>query len=401
MRVMVLGGVGAVAKETTRDLLYNSSFKEIVIADWNIEKAGQLAGELESICRDQEIPEGYRCEANKPDFYNKKISTLQVDASEAKNLVPYFKEMDIVACGLPFEFDLPVTEAAATAGVNALDLSFADEQMNFHEQAKAKNITYIPGVGATPGITNVMARKGVEQLDRADEVHINFAAYRCLAPAPGLIETTFWEFDPATKERVYYQDGEMISVPPFTGEQKARFHDLIGEQTVVYIPHPETSTISKSYPGLKHVNVRGTFPPHVMRLMRSLLESGILSHEEINHFGQKTTPYKAMQQLLLVLPESKQNETWAYGLVVEVKGEKDGKPLSYIYRNQHPSQDQWGGIAAYYKNVGIPLAIGAEMLGRGEIEVKGVIAPELAIKPEPFFKELAARKIEVVEEVLE
>ena len=45
----------------------------------------------------------------------------------------------------------------------------------------------------------------------------------------------------------------------------------------------------------------------------------------------------------------------------------------------------------------LPLAVGALMLGRGEIEKKGVQAPENVIEPDAFFAELAARDIKVYE----
>ena len=45
--------------------------------------------------------------------------------------------------------------------------------------------------------------------------------------------------------------------------------------------------------------------------------------------------------------------------------------------------------------VGFPAAIGAKMLGSGQVKVKGILGPELAIEPEKFFRELAKREIEV------
>lgn len=36
MRALVLGGAGAVCKETTRDLAEYSDFEEIVVADFNL-----------------------------------------------------------------------------------------------------------------------------------------------------------------------------------------------------------------------------------------------------------------------------------------------------------------------------------------------------------------------------
>jgi AICAR transformylase/IMP cyclohydrolase PurH len=56
----------------------------------------------------------------------------------------------------------------------------------------------------------VMAKYGIQKLDRAEEVQIAFAAFRCTAIAPGLLYTTLWEFDPSVEDRVYCPDREII-----------------------------------------------------------------------------------------------------------------------------------------------------------------------------------------------
>ncbi|MBU0703289.1 MAG: hypothetical protein KKC18_05425, partial [Chloroflexi bacterium] len=67
--------------------------------------------------------------------------------------------------------------------------------------------------------------------------------------------------------------------------------------------------------------------------------------------------------------------------------------------NRHPPQEEWGGEAAYYKNIAIPLSIGVQMITRGDVKVKGVVPPETAIDPEIFFAELRKRGIEIHEQV--
>ena len=64
-------------------------------------------------------------------------------------------------------------------------------------------------------------------------------------------------------------------------------------------------------------------------------------------------------------------------------GEKDGEPwrVAVYPRSFHPAK--MGG------NTGIPLAIGVELLRRGELLETGVHAPETAIEPRSFFDLLA------------
>ena len=69
--------------------------------------------------------------------------------------------------------------------------------------------------------------------------------------------------------------------------------------------------------------------------------------------------------------------------------------------NRHPPMEEWGGQAAYYKNIAIPLSIGAQMIARGDVKHRGVVPPETAIDPDILFAELARRKIEIHEKIEE
>jgi lysine 6-dehydrogenase len=381
MRALVLGGAGAVCKETTIDLARHSSFDEIVVADANIKAVKEIidaAGD-------------------------KRLKALEFDAGDYDGMLKLFPEFDVVANGLPFIYDLPVNKACVDVGVNGLDLSSEDPQFDLHDAALAKDMIFIPGVGATPGITNMMVARAAEQLDRMDEVEVFFAAFRCLAPAPGLLSTTLWEFVPEEEDRneVYFEDGNWHPTPPLSGGIEVEFHELIGKQNVFYVPHDESQTMPKSYPTLRRAAVRGCFPPHVMALMGSLMRGGFLSSRPVKIGEQSLPSVDAVRALLWDNPISKENPVWAYGLVVEVLGERGGRKVKCTYRSKHPPQDEWGGEAAYYKNVGVPLAIGAELIASGQVKARGVRAPELALPVAPFFEALALRGITVDETVVE
>jgi lysine 6-dehydrogenase len=378
MRVLSLGGAGAVCQHATRDLAEFSDFTEIVIGDYDIAAAEQLAAEIG----------------------DPRIKVQRVDAEDYAGMVQLFREFDVILNGLPWKYDLVVTKACVEAGVSGLDVSTEEDQWSYDAAAREKGIVFIPGMGATPGITNAMARHGADQLDEVDDIQINFAAFRCPAPSPGLLITFLWEFHPTTEERLYYQDGQFHWAGPFEGLRTVNFPGPIGEQEVCYIPHPETRTMPKSL-GAKAVSVRGCFPPHAMRLAKAMLESGLYSEEKITVKGIETTAFEMMFDILLALPESKETPLWAYGLVVEVFGQKDGRRLKHTLWNRHPSQEEWGGKAAYYKNIAIPLSIGVQMIARGDVTHRGVIPPETAIDPEMFFAELARRRIEIHETIQE
>jgi lysine 6-dehydrogenase len=376
MKILSLGGAGAVCQHATRDLAQYSDFEQIVIGDYNVAAAEQLAAEIS----------------------DPRLSVLKVDANDYQSLVKTFKDYDVVLNGLPWKYDLAVTEACVEAGVSGLDVSTDQTQWDYDATAKEKDIVFIPGVGATPGITNAMARRAADQLDEVDDIQIFFAAFRCPAPAPGLLITLLGEFHPKTESRVYYKDGQFHPVGPFAGAKMMNFPGPIGEQEVYYIPHPETRTMPESL-GAKAVSVHGCFPPHAIRLTKAMLESGLYGEEHITVKGVETTAFDMMYELLLQLPESKETPLWAYGLVVEVFGKRDGRDVKITLWNRHPPQEEWGGSAAYYKNIAIPLSVGVQMIARGDVKVRGVVPPETAIDPLIFFSELHRRGIEIHERV--
>jgi saccharopine dehydrogenase-like NADP-dependent oxidoreductase len=128
-----------------------------------------------------------------------------------------------------------------------------------------------------------------------------------------------------------------------------------------------------------------------------MLESGLYGEEPLTIKGVETTAFEMMYELLLQLPESKETPLWAYGLVVEVFGKRDRRDVKVSLWNRHPPQEEWGGAAAYYKNIAIPLSVGVQMIARGDVKVRGVVPPETAIDPLIFFSELHRRGIEIHE----
>jgi lysine 6-dehydrogenase len=375
MKTLVLGGAGAVCSETTRDLAQYSKFDEIVVAEYNLDAANELI----------------------KDISDPRLKAVQFDANDYDSMLKLIPGHDVVISGLPYDYDLAVTKACVEAGVNGLDVATEEDQWSYDAVAKEKDMVYIPGVGATPGITNAMAKHAVNQMDEVDEIQINFAAFRCPAPAPGLLVTFLWEFDPKTETRFYVENGERHLVGPFEGLKTVDYKGEIGVQEVCYIPHPETRTMPKSL-GVKNVSVHGCFPPQAMNLARTMLEWDLFDDEPFTYKGIETNSLDVMHELLLRSPRTKETPVWGYGLVVEVFGKKDGKDLKIKLWNEHPPMGEWGGKAAYYKNIAIPLSIGAQMIARGDISLRGVVPPELAIDPVMFFDELKIRGIEVIEE---
>jgi lysine 6-dehydrogenase len=376
MKIIVLGGCGAMGSEVTRDLARSSDFEEIVIADADVQKAHRLAEELGS----------------------GRVRAEQIDVSDEAALAEKLRGFDVVANCTTYHFGLIATRAAIRARVNYLDLGGlfnTPKQLELDDEARAAGVTICLGCGATPGVTNLMTRHAADQMDQVDEVHIAFASFRSIAPSAGLLDTVLDEFSPDSR-RFYWEDGKFIEVPAFSGAKRVKFSDPVGEIETFYVPHSETHTLPRLLgKGLHRVDVSGTWRPEIMQALRLFADLRMTGDQSIQFDGHEIKSKAFLRQhILQTCGDFGGDGEWAFLLNVEVLGRRDGKPIRIISNTKHPPRADWG-TAATARMTGIPASIAAQKLARGEAMRKGVIAPEACFKPAPFFAELTKRGIQV------
>src|SRR6266849_3017851 len=267
MKIIILGGCGAMGSEATRDLSLTSDFEEIVIADADLARAQSFAAELGG----------------------RRVRAIHADAGDEASLTEILRGFDVIANCTTYHFGLVVTRAAINARVNYLDLGGlynTPKQLEMDEDARRAGVTICLGSGATPGVTNLMARAAADQLDQVDEVRIAVASFRSIAPSPGLLDTVLDEFSPDSK-RFYWQEGEFIETPAFSGARQVRFADPVGEIETFFVPHSETHTIHRFIgKGVRRFDVRGTWRPEIMRALRTFADLGLTGATTVEMDGQ-------------------------------------------------------------------------------------------------------------------
>ena len=371
MKLLILGAAGEMCTPATMDLVNRKIFDQVTLTDINFEKLKKMATELKV----------------------EESAVKELDARSPEQIRALMKGHEIVVNGLPKPFAFDVLEACIEQKVCSCDLGSPNAKMlSLNEQAKAAGISYVAGMGATPGVTNLMAKHAHDLMDEIDQINVSFAAMRPFALSPALLDTILWEFEPELPGRAYYKDGEFYPVPPFAGEKIVDFPEPIGRQKVYFVPHGETRTFPANF-GAKRVFVRGTFPPKDMRLMRSLLEYGFFDETPIQIDNISMSPKSLMKQALLQMPEATVKEKlYSYGLEVEIFGCTRDRSVKRTYWITMPGMDEWSVPFAYSNAVGLPLGVCAQLLAEGKVKT-GVNAPEALIEPEVFFAELAKRKI--------
>ena len=370
MRVLALGGCGAQGTFAVRDLVESQDVSLVIVADIDLEKARKVAAAIAS----------------------PKLSTVQVDVNDHQSLVEAMKDVDVVVNGTGpyYELGLKVVKAAIEASKNYVDFcddyDATQEMLALHNLAEEKGITILVGLGASPGLVNVAAKYAADKLDQVDEVRIAWVIGAGEPEGPAVLYHSFHGITGAVPQ---FLDGKLVEVPALSGEEIVDFPQPVGKAQVFYFGHPEPITIPQTIKGVKVVtNKGGVLPPELNELLRVFAGFGLTSPTPIIVKGREVSPRDFLVAYLASLPaEEVPPEQRLSAMTIEVKGKKEGIDVSYIY----------SGAANMGPGTGIPASIGAQMLGRGEIKVKGVVAPEACIDPEPFMAELTKKGITFTE----
>ena len=216
MKVIALGGAGHIGACGVRELVKRATDIEVVIADKNLEAASKLAAEVGG-----------------------KTSVKTVDASEHESLVDVMKDADVVLSTLgPFYvFGERVVRAAVEAKTNLVDIcddwDATQSCLNLDEEAKKAGVTIIIGLGASPGIMNVMARYGADKLDRVDEIHTSWAQTGVdPTEGPAIVDHYFHAI---TGKVLTYRDGKWLEITANSEPEIVEFVPPVGRFEVCHV----------------------------------------------------------------------------------------------------------------------------------------------------------------------
>jgi lysine 6-dehydrogenase len=365
MRAIVIGGTGGMGQGVARDLIKQEKITKVTLGDINIDP-GRVHDKLRA---------------------SEKVSLIKIDVNDHNGMVGAVRENDVVInCAGPFyKTAVAVARAAVEARVNYIDICDDYEAVpilfssaDIDKAAKEAGITVLTGMGSDPGTNNVLVKWYASQLDRVDEIHLFWVV--SIAELSGAA----WDHSlhMVTGKIPQYLDGKLEYVDGGTGEETAQFLEPLGTCVVRYVGHPQPITIPRYIEGVKKVVIKGALIPlWVDELIKEQKETGFLSTEPVEVRGTKVTPYDLTLKLWDTIPKDRDNGPAASGLKVIVKGERQGKRVTY-------TADIVGRMAP---GTGLPASIAALMMDDGDVTVKGVVAPEGCIDPEKFLAALLQR----------
>ncbi len=331
MKVCVLGAGGGVGIGAVEDLIESPNVSQLIAGDIRIE-------EMKSYWAGRGI--------------DKKLSFKKIDLYDQQALIEAIKGCDVLLhCAGPFyKTAVQVAKAAMEAKVNYCDICDDVEGtkglLDLNEDAKEAGITMVTGFGADPGTVNLLAKHATGKLDRVDKICTGYILHQEVGVGGDAVKSHMEHIELGDVPQ--FLDGKLAYVPAGSGSEFLNLPEPFGRCEVHYIGHPETLTFHRYIKGVKEVRTVGGSVEHV-------------------------DPADA-------------------AMIVDVEGQKNGVIVSYQYLHLS-SWSSFSGDVYYQKLIGCPPSIGAQMIGSGEINVRGSFSIEACVEPEPFFDELRKRNI--------
>jgi len=376
MKLVCLGGAGAMASSFLYDLHKTSDFDEIVVADFDEEKAKRVLNLMDG---------------------DKRFSFTRLDATKKEEIAEVLKGADYVYDGLPDQFVSNFMDVVSEIGIDGVTLThieMTDARLDKYSAAlKEKGNTVLCNSGGGT-ITSVMMILGCEELDEVEEINEYWSLWRPITQAtPGLIHAAI-QFDPRSTRRGYWENGKYISnLPPFALPKDWEYPEPIGKQETHILEHGEP--MSPYIPairqkGLKRAICRGVFHYGWTRLGKVLIENGIFEAEPIEINGVKVSPYEVIMKHIERHAVEKWEDSYTLEkklgfksqdiLSVEIIGFKNGMVNRIIYycEPKYPFFDGKPATASmeYGSFVGVAGSVSLQMLANGEISQKGAFPVE-------------------------
>jgi len=359
-RVLILGGQGRIGSSVARDLhdrtsailtLTGRTPKPIAFADVN--------------------------RADRTHF-------LALDLDNETALSAAIEQNDLVIhCAGPFKYrDGRVLQICIDLGVNYLDVSdnreFVSKALDRRADATAAGITAIVSSGVFPGISNSMARQGIEQLDEAEEIHLSYVVAGSGGAGITVMRTTFLELQHPFDAWI---EGQWRQVKPYCDRERIPFPPPYGPSAVYWFSTSEAFTLARSFPVKTVVTKFGSVPDfynHLTWLTAHWTPQRWLQHPAVVEFLARVS-----YQMTVVTDRFSGT---GIAMRAAVTGQKDGQPACYCSTLVHPDT----AIAAGHGTGSI-----AQLLLSGQLQKPGVWPVEQALPTNLFEYALKSRGIEI------
>jgi saccharopine dehydrogenase (NAD+, L-lysine forming) len=228
--ILVIGGYGQVGRNVCLELA-KAVPGRVVAAGRDIEKAEAFAETTGGAVLSQEVD-------------------ISRDVDKA-----LFDDVKLVVVCVPQE-DSAFVESCLDTGTHYVDItelySFLSQVEPLDDLAESRGATALLSVGLSPGLTNLLAKHCVSQLDTAEQADIFVMVGDGNEHGDTLNELML---DHLTEDIVIPEDGTIERYRPFSDGKKTTFPDGIGRHRAYRFEFPEPYVLPRTL-GLEHISHR-------------------------------------------------------------------------------------------------------------------------------------------------
>jgi lysine 6-dehydrogenase len=335
-----------------------------------------------------------------PDFLpttDPRLVPVVLDVRNHEDVLREMGRVDCVLSAIPYYFNGELAALAVSAGAHFADLGgnteIVFEQKKLHDAAAAKGVTVVPDTGLAPGMVNVLAEHGIQQLDTVESVKLFVGGlpqhpepplnYQIVYSIEGVLDyysTLSWVVRDGQRVQVKaLSELESVDFPSPVGTLEA-FHTAGGLSTMAW-RHAE------KIPVMEYKTLR--YPGHA-QLMAAMRDLGLYDDQPIDVKGTSVVPRDLF--IATVGPKlRKPGGTDLVALRVIVKGTKDGVAAMRQF-DLLDYYDAAHGITAMMRVTGYTLSIVGQFLAAKKL-APGVHTMDEAMPAEPYIAALAERGI--------
>ncbi|MEW6063107.1 MAG: saccharopine dehydrogenase C-terminal domain-containing protein [Nanoarchaeota archaeon] len=327
----------------------------------------------------------------------KKARFVYIDLNDVKKTASILKKSGskiAVNCA-ELRMNINAMKSCLISRLHYLDLGGLQEmtiqQYKLNKDFKKRKLTALLGCGSTPGISNVMAAYAVDKLDSVSNIDLGFAWNSNMKEfvLPYSIESIVHEL---TTDPIVLENGKFKKVKVCSPEGIVKFMG-IGKQSTYCIVHSEVFTFKKYFgkKGLKFVHYKAGFPEHSFKVLDMIIKLGFGSKDPVNLKEVNLRPIDFTREVLKKIKYPKGykeiEDIW-----VKVDGKKNGKSKKIEMDCLVRTLKGWENVGSNI-DTGMSISIMAQMLNKNLIKKIGITAPEEAVPPLQFFKELKKRNM--------
>ena len=374
MNIIVLGA-GMMGRAIAFDLYKYSHFDDILLADKDIETLKSAEKFLKG----------------------KEIDYLHLDIEKIKIVKKYFQDFDIVISAIPYKFNYFLAKTAIDTKTHFLDLGgnndIVKKELSLFKKAKNKGVAVIPDCGLAPGLTSIITKDIVEQMDSVKYVRLRVGGLPQNPKPPLNYQIVFSPYgliNEYMEDAIVLNHGKIIKKKSMTDIESIVFPKPFGELEA-FLTSGGCSTLPYSYKKMigyldyKTIRYKG----HCEKF-RLLLDVGFAEDKKIKIGTKAVVPRDMFAKLLTKnLPN---NEKDVVLLKVLAEGKKKDEKINIDY-TMIDYYDEKNNITSMMRTTGYPVSILAQMIERGLIKERGVFCSEKIVPCKPFFEELKKRKI--------